>query len=146
MGCQGEIYNVYGITVPAKIHEIKGPSDWDDPIIYDINGRLVASGDAMGVAFWAGIPTSAVDLANPKLAIRILGHTLDQGSRHFTGEALLGYVVANESYLGRATPLPTGAEIVALAPKLISKLSEAFGLEIGNKDLKMFLIFDSLNG
>jgi len=145
MGCQGEIYNVYGIVVPAKVKSRKGTSSgWDRPVVYEINGKLVSHEEVENIDFQAGL---YFDLDNPKLGVRILGHdSFDMGSRHFKNQALLGYVVANECYLNSAAALPEISKIESWKPKLVEEIKKSFEIDVNEKDIKLFLLFDSLNG
>lgn len=145
MGCQGEIYNVYGIVVSAKVKSRNGTQDgWDRPVVYEINGKLVSHEDVENIDFPAGL---YFNLDNPKLGIRILGHDpCDMGSRHFKNQALLGYVVANECYLNSAEALPEISKIESWKPKLIEDIKKSFGISVDEKEIKLFLLFDSLNG
>jgi len=153
MGCQGEIYNIYGITIPAKIHQKSKKSNegWDTPVIYKIDpdglGKLVSHDEGVDeyVDYHAGVNGDLMVEGNP-LVVRVLGHDHDMGSRHFKQEALVGYVVANESYVNGATALPDLTKIKALAPRLIAELKEKYGLTVAKDELKLFLLFDYLNG
>lgn len=150
MGCQGEIYNVYGIVTPAKIFKKNKPGreGWDQPVIYEINGKKVSHDETNEkIDFHAGIPTAGVNLDKPELICKVLGHdTYDMGSRHFKEEALIGYVVANESYINSATELPELSDIKSLQTSLIKEINEIFGIKVDKKAVKLFIVFDSLNG
>lgn len=156
MGCQGEIYNVYGIVVDAEFH-CRGQGNsagWDNPVVYKVNGKLV-SPDEDGAEellesrnevldHHALIPTRGVDLENPELVTRIIGHDREMGSRHFKKKALIGYVVANESYINGVSEVAEGYE--KLSTRLIKDIKEDYGIAVKKKDLKLHLVFDSLNG
>lgn len=156
MGCQGEIYNVYGIVVDAKFHcrGQGGSAGWDNPVVYEINGKLVSPDDDEAEKLlesrnevldqYAFIPTCGAALEDPKLITRIIGHDRDMGSRHFKGKALIGYVVANESYLNGVTEVPKDYE--KLSRKLIKDIKEDYGIAVKKEDLRLHLVFDSLNG
>jgi len=135
MGCQGEIYAIYGIIVKAEIEQ----EDGENPVIYSVNGHTLCD-DYEDAEFYNGIPDEyygTSDLSKLKLVSTILGQ---EGS-----DALIGYVVCNESYLACASPLPPTKSIENQGSKLISEIKEKFGLVIGIKDLGLHLLFDSLN-
>ncbi|GEM_PF-3317590 len=143
MGTQGEIHNVLGITTPAELVE--------KDKLYRVNGRTVAADrDLEGSAdFDEGSWLGGADLERPELKIRILGHTQGMGSRHFgenlgdeTGQALVGYVIANESYLAHATKLPSPSQIDTLRPRLVEDIKERLGLQIKPSDLELYLVYD----
>ena len=136
MGCQGEIYNILGVELPARLIRKDKP--------YEVNGKKIAPDedfdgeyDLMNV-----IPTKAVDLKNPELIVRILGHNAEYGSGNFKGKALAGYVIANESYEDSAVRLPSMSIIESLKPRLIKDLREQFNYESKESDLEIFLMFD----
>jgi hypothetical protein len=107
MGCQGEIYVVYGVQVEAKVEWEAGRDK--NPVVYSINGHtLCDEEDLMGllrespeeapkgcpskIEFYNGVPTEyygASDMPKTKLVMRVLGHSGeygngDMGARHFS--------------------------------------------------------------
>lgn len=165
MGCQGEIYVIYGVQVDAKCEWEAKPEE--NPVVYSINGHTVCddkdraeeAGYGGEVEFYNGVPTvgyGANDMSKARLVMRVLGHSDWTGARQFcegfgasvgkTGKALVGYVVGNESYTDSAVELPPGTEIVAQAPRLVDEIRTRLGLEINESDLRAHLLFDSING
>ncbi len=143
MGTQGEIHNVLGITVPAKLVE--------KDKLYRVNGKTVATHEDYeeSADFSDGSWLGEANLERPELKVRILGHTHGMGSRHFgenlgdeTGQALVGYVVANESYYAHATKLPLNDQIDTLRPRLVEAIKERLGLQIKPSDLELYLVYD----
>ena len=143
MGTQGEIYNVLGIKVPAKV--IKKDKT------YKVLEKIVAGDDEVGdkADFIQGIPTQEINLESPELVVRILGHDLEMKGHHFgtalgdrIGEALIGYPIANESYIARATELPTTHIIEGLKPRLIQDIKKQFEYSVKETDLKLYLVYD----
>lgn len=128
MGCQGEIYNIYGIIVPASLED-------EETGTYKINGHTIEAN-----------LTVDLDLKNPKLAIRVLGHDMNLGSRHFKGKALVGYIVANESYLNSASPLPEMSIIKSFRLNLHRDIDKKLGLKVDPEEFKLYLLFDYING
>lgn len=144
MGCQGEIYNVLGVEVPAKIHRKKGENVW-----YNINGFVVGDDYEDDYDFYNGIPTNcygASDFKKLELVTRVIGHSSWMGDRHFEDKALVGVVVCNEAYIDRAAELPPMDQIEAVKPRVVKLINEKLSLDIKEEDLKLFLVFDSLNG
>ncbi len=138
MGTQGEIYNVLGLKIPA--------TKLDDRL-YDVCGRKVSDWKYTGEKdFESGI--NQPDFENPKLSVRILGHDTSDYlmGRHFEGHALVGYAVANESYLNNATRLPSPEKIDGLKPILIQDIKLKLGFDAQIGDLEVFLVFDWLQG
>ena len=82
------------------------------------------------------------------LVMRILGHSSADWlkGRHFQGEALVGYVVANESYLDSATQLPQRGVIDGLKPRLVRDLKDQLGYEAKPEQLEVYLMFDWIQG
>jgi len=156
MGCQGEIYNIYGVIVDAeevRSARLKCPNIDQNPILYAINGHTVTDADLdyPDAEFFTCQESSVAGIGygantKPKFSIRILGHSNWMGSRHFDGKALIGYPVCNECYVDRASALPTMEEIAAMKPQLIRDIKEKLGLDIDPSDVQLYLLFDSLNG
>jgi len=160
MGCQGEIYTIYGAQVDAEVLYEKAPDTC--PVIYGINGRgftrdleevnvLDKLAFEVSECYVAGLGYGAADLSEAlELSIRFLGHSpsysMGMGSRHFEGKALVGFAVCNESYLDKASALPPLGQIMELGPRLIEAIKEKTGLELKEKDLGLHLLFDSING
>ena len=187
MGCQGEIYVIYGLKTTAKCEWEAGSER--NPVVYSINGHTLCDDedlieyladpddepfeDSEGrpipagcpkIEFWSGIPTSgygAADMDKAKLCMTVLGHSGeygsgDMGARHFaegfgskvgsSGEALIGFVVCNESYITHAQACPPVDEISATGPRLLHEIQEKLGLTAALTDLRLYLYFDSLNG
>lgn len=150
MGTQGEIYNIYGIVHPAEIHSRNGKDDrgHDSPVVYAVNGKLVSHDEeAEDIDIEAGVFDNlhSSKRGSPELSVRILGHDTGEmamGSRHFDGKALIGYVVGNESYTSKASPLLPLKDIQALAPKLVKDIKATFGIEARESDLQLFLLYD----
>jgi len=136
MGTQGEIYNLLGLKLPAETVE--------KDRLYRVNGKTVAADEdhTEGTDFVNVIPTVAVDLKNPNLVVRLLGYDHVMKSHHFSGEALVGYVLANESYIASATPLPPNKKIDELRTKLVDDLRERLGYDTQPNQLEVFLMFD----
>lgn len=149
MGCQGEIYNVYGVVVPATINgkaaKYTGP-DLNSPVVYNINGRTISDGYNEEYDHYQGIPTVPYSVKDPALVIRVLGDSSSMGSRHFRDTALVGYPVANQCYLDFSTPLPSFADIEALKPALHKELKDKLGLDLDPNTFGLHLMFDSING
>lgn len=151
MGCQGEIYVVYGVEVDAKVDFKKGSDR--NPVMYSINGHTLCDDDMdedyEEAEFYNGIQGpayGAADLTKKlELTTRVLGHGED-GSRHFDGKALVGYGVGNACYIDGSTPLPSMDEIKTLAPQLVAEIEEKLGLNVDPSQLGLHLLFDSLNG
>lgn len=155
MGCQGEIYVVYGVEVDAKVERQVDENRGRDPeVLYSINGHMLYDdniGDfAEDTEFYNGIQGpgyGAADLTKKlKLTTRVLGHSSWMGSRHFDGKCLVGYGVGNECYTDKSSPLPPMDDIKALAPQLVAEIKKKLGLDIDPKQLRLHLLFDSLNG
>lgn len=165
MGCQGEIYVVYGVKVEGKC-EWEAAKE-ENPVVYSVNGRMLCDDEDQAkeegfegeIAFYNGIPTGrygAADMSKAKLALRVLGHSSWMGARHATEgfgksvgktcQVLVGYVVGNECYSDSATPLPPGSDIVAQAARLITEIKERLGLDVKPEHLGAFLLFDYING
>lgn len=138
MGCQGEIYNIYGVIVDSKIEKHHQANS----VVYSVNGHTVCSDRNEISEFYGGIPS----IDKKELCIRILGHSSWMGSLHFNGKALVGYVVANESYIDGSTVLPAMESIEALRPKLLKDIHKKLGLTVNKEDVKLHLLFDSING
>ena len=142
MGTQGEIYTVLGLKLPAKIIE--------KDKLYEVNGKTVSADESNETLtdLINVIPTEPIDLTTPNLVVRILGHNNADWlkGRHFEGEALIGYVIANESYIDRATELPPHRSIEKLKPLLIKDIKKKFGYKARIDELKIYLLFDSING
>jgi len=156
MGCQGDIYAVYGVVVEAKVDREEGEDI--NPVMYSINGHTVCDEDMnedyADAEFRNGVDGpgyGAADLTKPLgLTTRILGHSAEHtymkmGSRHFDGDALVGYAVCDECYINGAAELPPMDDIAALGPKLVKEIKEKLGLEISLEQLRLHLLFDSLN-
>jgi hypothetical protein len=160
MGCQGEIYNVYGVQLEAKVLWEKGKDQ--NPVIYGINGKgFTEDVDEIGVldklafevqeAHLYGDVYGAADLGKKqKLSIRFMGHNsesgMNMGSRHFNGKALVGFTVCNESYTDKASALPPLGQIMELGPRLIEAIKEELDVEVKESDLGLHLLFDFING
>jgi len=156
MGTQGEIYAVYGAVVEASVGYQPGKDQ--NPVIYLINGHGVCDDEdgavsvldklAFEVDAYNGITSyyGESDLKDPKLCVRVLGHTSSMGSRHFDGKALVGYVVCNESYMASASPCPPMDKIKALGKRLVDEIREKLGLDIDTNELRLHLMFDWLQG
>jgi hypothetical protein len=152
MGCQGEIYVIYGVEVDAKLErQVKRD---ENPVLYSINGHMLYD-DNMGdfaedAELYNGVQGpgyGAADLTKKlELTTRVLGHSSWMGSRHFDGKALVGYGVGNECYMDSSSPLPPMDDIKALAPKLVAEIKKKLGLDINPDQLRLHLLFDSLNG
>jgi len=145
MGCQGDVYLIFGLTVPATIKSKAGSGrdGWDTPVIYEINGKTVSHDwEAEDIDTEAGI--MHVNLNEPELSIRVLGHNHEMGSRHFKGTALLGYTLANECYIDSASQVPEFS-VEKLGPLLVQEIKDQFGLTVDAKDFRLYLVFDSLN-
>ena len=146
MGCQGEIYNVLGIKVPAKKEK---KEVGHNEVIYSIN-RITCGSEDDDVDLYNGISTNfygAADLKKKlRLVTRILGHNDWMADRHFDGEALVGVAISNECYIDNASELPPQADIDAIKPSVVKLIKKELNLDIEESDLKMFIIFDSLNG
>jgi adenylate cyclase class IV len=142
MGTSGEIYNVLGVEVPAKV--VKKDE------VYQINGKTVAANEDIADAtdFVNVIPTQDIDLRDPTLVVRILGHSKTDllKGRHFKGKAIVGYPIANESYIDKATRLPEEDQIEALKPRLKAELKERLDLEVELDQIGTYLVFDWING
>jgi hypothetical protein len=138
MGSQGEIYNILGLKLPAEIVE--------KDKIYLVNGKTIAADEDQetDTDFVNVIPTAPVDLKNPNLVTRILGHSYEDWLKgeHFRGQALVGYVVANEHYLDCATQLPQRDIIEGLRPRLIKDLKEKLDYDAKPDQLELYLMFD----
>jgi hypothetical protein len=143
MGTQGEIHNVLGIITPAILVERDR--------LYSVNGRTVSTSNYEGRAdFIEGDLLGSVEKDNLVLRVRILGHTQGMGSRHFSegdfegtkGNALIGYVVANEHYLASATKLLPQTEIDAMKPRLVRDIKDRLGLDVKERDLELYLVYD----
>lgn len=162
MGCQGEIYVVYGVQVPAKIVFDEGNEEDDDVIVYEINGLTVAPDEYKIEEYEGKKPLPKIDLYEEfygpgygkpddmdkvKLSIIVLGdNVFGMGSRHFKEKALLGYVVGNESYCGSAVELPAISDIEAQSARLIRDIAEKVKLNVQPSDLRLHLYFSFLNG
>jgi hypothetical protein len=48
--------------------------------------------------------------------------------------------------MDRSSPLPPMDDIKALAPKLVAEIKKKLGLDINPDQLRLHLLFDSLNG
>lgn len=175
MGCQGEVYVVYGVQVPAKVEWARSDRN---PVVYSINGHTLCDDeDLMGlikedpeekpkgcpdeIEFYNGVPTcyyGASDMKKMELVMRVMGHSGeyghgDMGSRHFgdslsdrKGKALVGYVAGCESYWNNASEIANVEDIQAQAPRLIAEIKEKLGLDIDETELGLHLLFDGLNG
>lgn len=86
------------------------------------------------------------DLVNPKLTVTLLGYGGYYKGRHFTGEALVGYTIANESYVCMAQQLPPLAEIERLRPKLVRDLKTKLDFTADPSQLGLFLLFGWIQG
>ena len=143
MGTQGEIHNVLGIITPAEL-VVRDR-------LYSVNGRTVSTGNYEEPAdFTEGDWLGSVNESIPCLRIRILGHTQSRGSRHFDsesfkgnkGNALVGYVIANESYWAHATKLPSQSKIDLMIPGLVINIKDRLGLDVKESDLELYLVYD----
>jgi hypothetical protein len=166
VGCQGDVYVVYGVQIPASIvwEHKKGRDGEDSAVIYCVNGHNVATDEwkiehyqdehpdekIPTIAFYTefhgpGYGANAMDTA--KLSISILGdNALGMGTHHFKEKALIGYVVANECYVGEASECPRMNEIEAQTKRLIADIRDKLKLSVQPSDLRLHLYFDSLNG
>lgn len=107
-------------------------------MIYEINGKFVCDDEDARVLGQTGLGCG------------------DMGARHFggclgpktgvKGKALIGYVVCCQSYWAGASELPAHEKIVAQAARLIAEIREKLGLDIEESQLRLHLLFDSLNG
>lgn len=165
MGCQGEVYVVYGVKVDGKC-EWEAAAE-ENPVVYSVNGHMLCD-DAEGakdegfeheIEFYNGVPTSgygAADMNKAKLTLRVLGHSDWMGARHATEgfgksvgkkcNVLVGYVVGNECYIDSASELPKGDDILRQVPRLLTEIKEKLGLDIKPAQLGAYLLFDSING
>lgn len=160
MGCQGDIYTVYGVQADAEVLYQRKPNE--NPVIYGINGHgFCEDPDAIGVLDQLAYEVEtcgvskygygATDLTRDlELTVRFLGHNraygMNMGSRHFDGKALLGFVVCNECYADRASALPPLGQIMKLGPRVIKAIKKKTGLEVKESDLGLHLLFDYING
>lgn len=143
MGAQGKIYNVLGIKVTASV--IKKDKT------YNVLEKIIAGDEDVEDKhdFVNVIPTRAINLESPNLIVRILGHDYAMKGRHFgnalgdtIGEALIGYVIANECYSAHATELPPTHIIEGLKPRLVSEIQKQYGHSVKENDLKLYLVYD----
>lgn len=148
------------------IYSINGHTLCDDE---DFMGRLNDGTDPLpaGVSqieFYNGIPSAyygASDLKSPELVMQVLGHSGEygqgnMGARHFTkgfggkigeiGKALVGFVVASEAYITRASELPPMNKIEATAPRLIGEIERKLGVAVKPSELGLHLFLESMNG
>lgn len=139
MGRQGEIYNVLGLILPAKVVK--------ENRLYEVSGRTVSTDEDEPADFNFGGLIGNRGIENPILSIRILGfnHSYYKG-RYFKGEALVGYAIANEGYLDNATELPPPEEIERLKPRLAEDINRRLGRSTAPDELKLYLVFDVLPG
>jgi len=160
MGCQGEIYNVYGVQLDAEVLWEKSPDQ--NPVIYGINGKAFTDevddievldrlAFEVSEAHLYGPGYGAADLSKElKLSIRFMGHNdssgMNMGSRHFNGKALVGFTVCNESYTDKASALPPLGQIMELGPRLIEMIKKELDVEVKESDLGLHLLFDFING
>ena len=164
MGTQGEMYVVYGVTVPAEVLWEKGHDQ--NPVIYKVGNKAYCDDDEVvdGDEFildklaYEGMKHAGVgvkgygelDLDEQELCVRVLGHSGkhggDMGSRHFESKALVGYPVCNAAYWNSAEPCPPMDKIKAIGPRLIADIKETLGLEIQESELRLHLLFDWLQG
>ena len=137
MGTQGEIYNVLGLRMPAKVMR--------EDELYSINGKTVKASDTLTCQtdLVNGIPTASVDLENPAFIVRLLGYKNNElRGRDFESEALVGYVVANESYEGRSKVVPSQQILDVLKPRLIEDIRKKLGYDAKASELELHLMFD----
>lgn len=138
MGTQGEIYSVLGLKLPAKEVSKKG--------IYDVGGKRVAIDDMVDEPhdFVHGIN---YEKGRAELSFYLLGFdsSFGMGPRHFQNEALVGYAIANESYMNSATKLPDLEKIESLREKLAMDLYQKLDMYVELNDLGLYLLFDFIN-
>ena len=143
MGTQGEIYNMLGIKVVARV--IRKDKT------YKVLEKIVAGDDDVEDKhdFFEGIPTQAINLESPELVVRIIGHDFKMKGHHFgsalggiTGEALIGYPIANQSYIASATELPPSHIIEGLKPCLVNDIKKQWGYSVKENKLKLYLVYD----
>lgn len=136
MGTQGEVYNILGLKFPVET--VKKDE------LYRVNGKTIAADVNQGpdVDLVNVIPTVAVDLENPNLIVRLLGYDYEMKSHHFKDEALVGYVLANESYVANATALPPARKIDELRNRLVTDIHKKLGYKTQPNQLEIFLMFD----
>ncbi len=147
MGCQGDIYVIYGIEADCKVLWEAGEDQ--NPVIYSVNGHTISDAEnlpvliemAQPIEFYNGVqgcpygPIDCADHSKRKLTTRVLGHSPDytsmnMGSRHFKGKCLVGYAVGNSCYINASTPLPSMDDIKSLTPGLIAQIKEKLGLDV----------------
>lgn len=136
MGTQGEIYVVLGLELPVEGTE--------DSEIYLLNGKKVLVGynedkkhDILGGFL------NMTGIKKPELQVRILNYDNEYGEvGEFKGKALVGYPLANESYVASATRVPGNEVIEGLKPKLLSDLKDRLGVDAKLSDLELFLLYD----
>lgn len=144
MGCQGEICNVLGLKLPAS--ELKKDK------LYSVNGKTVATVEEYrGRAdFFHGTNAQLggldVDLKDPFFNVWLLGYGGDLKGRHFQREALVGYTIADECYIHRATALPSFEVINKLKSRLVKDLKKRLDLDVELSRLEVFLLFDYMQG
>ena len=117
---------------------------------YSVHGKTVSTDVSTQdtADFVNGIGTLHPDIEDPTLMVRILGHNdhKEVKGRHFEGEALVGYLIANESYIDQATSLPSLERIAQLTPRLLKDLKEKLNLTVNPEQVGLYLLFDWLQG
>ncbi|MDP4012558.1 MAG: hypothetical protein Q8R00_03050 [Candidatus Nanoarchaeia archaeon] len=143
MGTQGEIYNVLGLKLSAEVVE--------EDKLYRVNGKLISTVGEIP-KFGADLVhgsvkgTADVDLENPLLGIWLMGYGGYNKGRHFENEALVGYTVANESYINFAKKLPSFEILESLKPKLLEDIKTKLNFDAELNQLELYLLFDWING
>lgn len=135
MGTQGEIYNILGIKVPVE--------ELDDSALYKVGNKTVwVDAKYYGKADIEDGFGAKSNIIKPELHVKILGVDHELGKLSEDIEALMGYAIANESYIAKATALPKQEEIEKLKPQLVKDIKARFGLNIKLSDLEIFLLYE----
>jgi hypothetical protein len=135
MGTQGEIYNILGVKVPVKekdkgaLYEVGNKTVWVDSKYY---GKADIEDGFGGLA----------DITKPKLNVKILHVDHEFGIVGTNIEALIGYAIANESYIAHAKVLPNDNVIKKLKPKVVADIKSTFGLEVKLDNIKLYLLYE----
>ena len=151
MGTQGEIYAVLGKKFPVKRAD-KNPKSDDEPdkLLYRLNGKIISiSEDRPDTEFdildgFGGTPY-LFDSQKLELRVKVLKVDAKFGDRNESmknTEALVGYAVANESYVTRAKALPPISQILSLRLLLVQDIKNKLGIEVPLSELELHLLYE----
>ncbi|MBX4196163.1 hypothetical protein KW805_01075 [Candidatus Pacearchaeota archaeon] len=149
MGTQGEIYVVLGKRFPIERID-SNPKIDKEPIhlLYRLNNKIITirEDNPNKYQFLDGFMamSNSINLDSPILGVKVLGVDSELGELNAGKplEALVGYAVANESYVTNAKALPPMNILSSLKSKLASDITSQIGLAVPLEDLELHLLYE----